>query len=138
MDVFSLIYKGIKGTMGFIADLITAPFKAAFKGIAWLWNNTVGKLSFKTPSWLPPPLGGKGFDVPDIPMLGAGGIVDSATLALIGESGAEAVIPLDKLGNYGGGITINVSGALDPSAVANQIRQILTRDQSRLGALSAL
>jgi hypothetical protein len=67
MDVFSLIYKGIKSTMGFIADLITAPFKAAFKGIAWLWNNTVGKLAFSVPSWVPG-IGGKGFDVPDIPM----------------------------------------------------------------------
>jgi hypothetical protein len=57
---------------------------------------------------------------------------------MIGEGGeSEAVIPLSKLGAMGG-ITINVSGALDPSAVANQIRQILTRDQSRLGALSAL
>ena len=74
-----------------------------------------------------------------IPRLAEGGIVTSPTLAMIGEGGeSEAVIPLSKLGNLGGGITINVSGALDPSAVANQIRQILTRDQSRLGALSAL
>jgi hypothetical protein len=137
MDVFSLIYKGIKSTMGFIADLITAPFKAAFRGIASLWNNTIGKLSFKVPGWVPG-IGGKGFDVPDIPMLASGGIVDSATLALIGESGPEAVIPLDKLGNYGGGITINVSGALDPSAVARQIRQLLTQDAARLGLVNPI
>jgi hypothetical protein len=74
-----------------------------------------------------------------IPRLAEGGIVTSPTLAMIAEGGeSEAVIPLSKLGNLGGGITINVSGALDPSAVANQIRQILTRDQARLGALSAL
>jgi hypothetical protein len=74
-----------------------------------------------------------------IPRLAEGGIVTSPTLAMIGEGGeSEAVIPLSKLGNLGGGITINVSGALDPSAVANQIRQILTRDQARLGAISAL
>jgi hypothetical protein len=74
-----------------------------------------------------------------IPRLSEGGIVTSPTLAMIAEGGeSEAVIPLSKLGNLGGGITINVSGALDPSAVANQIRQILTRDQARLGALSAL
>jgi hypothetical protein len=123
--------------MGFIADLITAPFKAAFRGIASLWNNTIGKLSFKVPGWVPG-IGGKGFDVPDIPMLASGGIVDSATLALIGESGPEAVIPLDKLGNYGGGITINVSGALDPSAVARQIRQLLTQDAARLGLVNPI
>jgi hypothetical protein len=73
-----------------------------------------------------------------IPRLAEGGIVTSPTLAMIAEGGeSEAVIPLSKLGAMGG-ITINVSGALDPSAVANQIRQILTRDQARLGAISAL
>ena len=42
MGVFSLIYNGIKSTMGFVAGVITAPFKAAFNGIASLWNNTIG------------------------------------------------------------------------------------------------
>jgi SLT domain-containing protein len=137
MDVFGLIYSGISSTMSFIANLIISPFKAAFNGIAKLWNNTVGKLSFTVPSWVPG-IGGKGFNVPDIPMLAAGGIVNSATLALIGESGPEAVIPLDKLGNMGGGVTINVSGALDPSAVARQIRQLLTQDAARLGLVNPI
>jgi hypothetical protein len=128
MEAFSLIYKGIKGTMGFIANLISAPFKAAFRAVAWLWNNTVGKLSFKTPSWLPPPLGGKGFDVPDIPMLAEGGIVTGPTLAMIGEGrGPEAVIPLSKLSSmgFGGGggnsITINVNGG-DPNSIVRALQ----------------
>jgi hypothetical protein len=33
----------------------------------------------------------------------------------------------------GGGTTINISGALDPVAVARQIREILDRDAQRLG-----
>ena len=37
--------------------------------------------------------------------MASGGIVSSATLALIGESGAEAVIPLDDLSSMGGGDT---------------------------------
>jgi hypothetical protein len=36
---------------------------------------------------------------------------------MIGEGGqSEAVIPLDKLGNMGGNITINVTGGLATSA----------------------
>jgi hypothetical protein len=111
INVFSIIYNGIKATMGFVADLITAPFKAAFRAVAGLWNNTVGKLSFTVPSWVPG-FGGKGFDVPDIPVLGDGGIVTSAQLAVIGEAGPEAVIPLSKLGSMGvggGGMTLNVN-----------------------------
>jgi hypothetical protein len=72
-----------------------------------------------------PGLGGKGFDVPNIPMLAEGGIVTSAQLAVIGEKGPEAVIPLSKLGDLGGmggGITVNVHGA-DPQAVVDALRR---------------
>lgn len=134
MGMFSLIYNGIKATMGFVADVITAPFKAAFRAVAGLWNNTVGKLSFSVPSWVPG-IGGKGFDVPDIPMLAEGGIVNSAQLAMIGEKGPEAVIPLSKLGSmgFGGGgsnITVNVMSA-DPNEVVRAL-QSYNRNVGRL------
>jgi len=119
MGVFSLIYSGIKATMGFVADVISAPFKAAFRAVASLWNNTIGKLSFSVPSWVPV-IGGKGFDVPDIPMLAEGGIVTGPTLAMIGEAGPEAVIPLSKMGGMGGGITVNVNGGISTSQEISQ------------------
>jgi hypothetical protein len=50
-----------------------------------------------------------------IPRLAEGGIVSSPTLALIGEAGPEAVVPLDRMGT-GGGVTINVTGGLATSA----------------------
>lgn len=77
-------------------------------------------------------------DIPSIPKLAEGGIVRSPTLALIGEAGPEAVIPLSGRNAPGAGVTINVTGALDPSSVAQQIRRILLQDQARLGTLSAL
>jgi hypothetical protein len=124
MNIFSLIYSGIKATMGFVSDAITAPFKAAFRAVAWLWNNTVGAFSFTIPSWVPLGLGGKSFDLPDIPMLAAGGIVTSPTLAMIGEAGPEAVIPLSKMGGMGGGggITVNVNGG-DPNSIVRALQQ---------------
>ena len=89
-------------------DAVYSAFKTVFNGIASIWNNTIGKLSFKVPSWVPG-IGGKGFDVPDIPMLADGGIVTGPTLAMIGEAGPEAVIPLSKSGMMGGNnITINM------------------------------
>ena len=122
MGVFSLIYNGIKSTMGFVAGVIAAPFKAAFKAVAGLWNSTVGALSFSVPSWVPV-IGGKGFDVPDIPMLAEGGIVTGPTLAMIGERGPEAVIPLNRAGGMGGGntVTINVNGG-DPMQVVKALQ----------------
>lgn len=94
---FSSVPDRIGSALGSVASKILAPFRAAFNGIASAWNNTVGRISFKAPSWVPG-IGGKGFSVPDIPMLAKGGIVTAPTLAMIGEGGqSEAVIPLDKL-----------------------------------------
>jgi hypothetical protein len=96
-------------------------YKGLFNAIAKAWNNTIGKLSFKIPSWVPG-LGGKGFDVPEIPELANGGLVMSPTLALIGEAGPEAVVPLDRMGQMGGNVTINVNGG-DPNAVVDALRR---------------
>jgi phage-related minor tail protein len=98
-----------------IASAIVNPFIVAFRAIAGLWNATVGKLHFSIPKWVPG-VGGKGFDVPNIPMLAEGGIVNRPTLAMIGEAGPEAVVPLNKGGL--GGVTIQINaGALMGSDV---------------------
>jgi hypothetical protein len=54
-----------------------------------------------------------------IPKLAEGGIVTKPTLALIGEAGPEAVVPLNRLGT-GGGVTVNVNGGLATSAEIGQ------------------
>ncbi len=56
-----------------------------------------------------------------IPKMADGGIVTGPTLAMIGEAGPEAVIPLSQMGNMGGsGVTINVTGGLSTSAEIGQ------------------
>jgi phage-related protein len=65
-DLFGKIGGMIGTALGGLADLITKPFKSAFNAIADLWNNTIGKLSFTFPEWIPG-LGGNRIDVPDIP-----------------------------------------------------------------------
>jgi hypothetical protein len=120
--VFDAITTGVKFSFDAIKTYFTAVlniYKSIFNGIASLWNNTIGKLSFSFPSWVPG-LGGKGFSVPNIPMLAEGGIVTGPTLAMIGEAGPEAVIPLSKMGGMGGGITVNVNGGLATSAEIGQ------------------
>jgi phage-related minor tail protein len=49
--------------------------------------------------------------------MAAGGIVTAPTLALIGERGPEAVIPLDRMkGGGSNNITVNVNGGISTSA----------------------
>jgi hypothetical protein len=90
----------IKSGLSTLLTILTTPFRLSFNAIAALWNNTIGRLSFTVPDWVPG-LGGQGWSVPDIPMLANGGIVTRPTLALIGEAGPEAVVPLSR-GGYGG------------------------------------
>jgi len=131
-SVFSVIQTVVEVSIGVIKgyfETLYNFYKGIFNGIAKLWNNTVGKLSFKVPDWVPG-LGGKGFDVPNIPMLADGGIVTSATLAMIGEKGPEAVIPLDRMSQMGGNnVTINVNGG-DPNAVVQALRTYMRQNGS--------
>jgi phage-related protein len=129
--VFSGIKVGFDFVVSYFKTLLTI-YKTIFNGIASLWNNTIGKLSFKVPGWVPG-LGGKGFDVPNIPMLAAGGIVTGPTLAMIGEAGPEAVVPLSRAGEFGMGggnnVTIHVNGG-DPNAVVEALRTYMFRNGS--------
>jgi hypothetical protein len=137
---FRNIVDSVFGALRFWINNVTIPalngllavFKTVFNGMAMLWNNSIGRLSFKFPSFVPG-FGGKGFDVPNIPMLADGGIVNRATLAIIGESGPEAVVPLSRAGEFGMGggnnVTINVNGG-DPNAVVDALRTYMFRNGS--------
>lgn len=141
-DGFKKVVDAVFGAMKWWISNVTIPaiqsllgvFKTVFNGIASLWNNTVGKIKFTIPGWVPG-IGGKGFDMPDIPMLANGGIVTGPTLAMIGEGrGPEAVIPLDRMGEFGMGgggttVNINVQGA-DPNAVVDALRTYMFRNGS--------
>ena len=113
------IPESIGMVLGGVADLITAPFRAAFNAIADLWNNTIGALSFKIPTWVPR-YGGKGFDVPDIPKLHDGGMFrapagSSEGLALL-RDGERVLTPEQQ-----GGISITINGNLDRGTLADLI-----------------
>jgi hypothetical protein len=57
----------------------------------------------------------------NIPGFADGGIVTGPTLAMVGEKGPEAIIPLSQLGSMGGGgVTVNVTGGLATSAEIGQ------------------
>jgi len=100
------VFSGIAGT-------ISGPWKAAFNGIANAWNNSVGRLSFTVPAWVPL-IGGKTFSAPRLPTFHRGGIVPGTPgqdVVAVLQAG-ERVIPRAQAqagaGGSAGGDVINV------------------------------
>lgn len=110
---------GIRTVFSSIVGFIKAPINAVIGGINSIFRRLNG---VTVPSWVPG-LGGVHPTFPMFPMLAKGGVVDSATMAIIGESGKEAVMPLEnntgwitnlagqlaERGGTGGGNTVNIS-----------------------------
>jgi TP901 family phage tail tape measure protein len=99
LGIWNGIISGIKGSINKIISIIN------------IFTGGMNKIGFKIPSWVPG-LGGKsfGFNIPQIPMLASGGIVKRPTLAMLGEAGPEAVVPLDKGLGSGNYVSVTITG----------------------------
>lgn len=119
-----------------VADAITAPFRYAFDGIKNLWNQTIGGFGFSIPSWVPG-VGGKSFK---IPYMAQGGIITRPTIAMLGEAGPEAVIPLRHGGadlvSGGSSVTINVYALTASAEVGRKVYESL-REYQRVSGKAA-
>ena len=148
-DSFVTAWEGIKNGVRPIVNAVLGYYNALISGVERAINAIAGAInsipSISIPSWVPK-FGGNKYSIPNIPnvsfpripMLADGGIVTRQTMAIIGEAGPEAVIPLNRLEDFGGGgdrIVINVTGALDPEGVARQIERILRDSQRRTGGV---
>jgi hypothetical protein len=133
----------IKSAFSGIWDGIKHAAQAALDVVRTAWNSTVGGKTLTIPSI--PAIGTfpgfPGFSY-DIPYLADGGIVRSPTLAMIGEAGPEAVVPLTRGRDYlgGGGEThvhVHLSGIVAGTKddVARAVVASI-RDASRRGTVS--
>jgi hypothetical protein len=109
----------VNTVIGFFAGMVNAAI-GAVNAIISAYNSIPLLPDLPKAPTVPVPQLGKTTNKPapgrmSIPRLADGGIVSSPTLALIGEAGPEAVVPLDRMGT-GGGVTINVTGGLATSA----------------------
>jgi phage-related minor tail protein len=92
---------------------------------------------------------GGGFDVFDperlgmtsggnIPKMATGGIVNSPTIAMIGEAGPEAVVPLSRMGSMGGAtVNVTINGSVTSEGdLVNAIRNALLQGQNNGQAIT--
>lgn len=123
---FLSIPQQIGNAFGWLGETLRNIAHTVATAIAWLWNNTFGNLSFDMPFGL----GRIEFPQLVVPALAAGGIVTGPTLALIGEAGPEAVVPLSHGSGYGLDRPIVIENVikLDRQVLAREIRKQNERD----------
>jgi len=131
---------------GIGTSLVTG-IKSAINVLIGVINTMLQGIDFSIdiPDWVPG-IGGKsvGIDMSgfSIPTLAKGGIVNKPTLAVIGEDGPEAVVPLSQRNNpngagMGGGtynITVNAGGITDRTdkrALAREIGNMIQQELAR-------
>ena len=119
----------LSGLGGIARDIVNAIIRLFNDEVLGTWNDlefSAFGVTIGTPN------------VPDIPELADGGIVTGPTLALVGEAGPEAVIPLDRAGAMGGGgptyqITVN-TGVGDAGLIGSEIVDAITAYERRNGS----
>jgi TP901 family phage tail tape measure protein len=147
-DSITAAWEGIKNAIRPIVNTVLGYYNALISGVERAINAIAGAInripSISIPSWVPI-FGGNKYSIPKIPevsfpripMMADGGIVTRQTMAIIGEAGPEAVIPLDRLdrmGSTGQVINLTVNGALDAEGTARTIIRVLEDAQRRSGA----
>ena len=137
-DLIDGIMDGLEAIGGFVSNLATTLSDAFVGAVKWALNNIViDPINWaieKAVDTLDVTLGPfVNFPKVDefIPRLAEGGIVTSPTLALIGEAGPEAVVPLDGNHSIGGPtyITVNVQGVS-----GEEVIEAIQRETQKRGA----
>jgi hypothetical protein len=99
---FSAAFSAIKN----VIKSIVAPFTGVINAISDAWNNSVGKLSWTIPKWVPG-IGGNTFSVPKLPRINLANFAEGGTvfpqeggvIARVAEAGRpERIEPLDPEG----------------------------------------
>ena len=142
MNAFSSLWGGVSDVTTSVWDGITGKIKGYANNIINIVNGIISAIN-SVASAGAAVTGVNISSIPTIPQLATGGIVTRPTLALIGEAGPEAVIPLSGGAKYGvganngqgsnqnisimQGATINVSGQADEQRFAKTISQELAR-----------
>ena len=75
---------------------------------------------------------------PGLPRMAEGGIVSKPTIAMIGEAGAEAVIPLYRMGSMCTTVNVNVAGSVISEGQLQSVIQDVLYNLNRTGAVTQL
>lgn len=119
IGAFSALWDGIKNVISAGIDVLVSMIKGVLNNIIVIINKVIGGLNKAITSANAIP-GVNVSTISQIPALAKGGIVTRPTLALVGEAGPEAVVPLSKAGGMGT-YNFNFNGPVSSKEVAMEM-----------------
>ena len=139
--VVRTVVNGVATYFEFMANAFITMINLVIKGINLIKPGkdigTLGAVSFGRMGGDSTGDGGSNPAGLDYKAMATGGIVTSPTMALIGEAGPEAVIPLNKAGGLGMNITVNAGLVSTPDQVGQDIIAAIQKAQRRSGTVFA-
>ena len=116
-DWFGGVFEGAKSAIETVwetlADIVKAPINILIDGLN-LFISGLNKIQI--PDWVPG-VGGKGLNIPKIPKLARGGILEAGQIGLLEGSGAEAVVPLENNKAWVAAVASALRGAMQSEGV---------------------
>jgi hypothetical protein len=113
---FTKAFEGLKKAVGGVWEGLKEVIKAPINACIELINNFIGKINgIKIPDWVPG-MGGTGvLNIPKIPRLATGGVLEQGQVGLLEGSGAEAVVPLHNNKRWISAVARDMDAALGGS-----------------------
>ena len=127
LDTFGGVWEGIVG-------LVKTPINAAIA----LINKFIGSVNgLKIPDWVPG-MGGTGIlNIPKIPELAEGGVLERGQVGLLEGSGAEAVVPLEHNKRWIDAVAEDMDGALGGGQTESLLRELIDLQRRTIRLLAA-
>lgn len=115
-NAFSNMWSNIANKCSGAFDTIKNSARNGINGLIGFLNKFISGINSNLSFNMPEALGGAhvGFSIPQVPMLARGGIVDQPTLAMVGEAGKEAVVPLENNMEWVQKMASSIASALLP------------------------
>ena len=124
----SNIFNGMKNIISNIWGGVVGIIKAPINTIIGLINGFIKGLNkVKVPDWVPG-VGGKGINIPLIPKLEQGGILEKGQIGLLEGNGAEAVVPLHNNKKWISKVADDMGNAIgtgDNNKIENKLDKVI-------------
>jgi hypothetical protein len=135
---FTKAWEGIVTAVGGVWEGIKTVIKTPINAAIGMINKFIGSINgIEIPDWVPG-MGGTGIlNIPMIPLLATGGVLERGQVGLLEGTGAEAVVPLEHNQRWISAVAKDMSGALGGGQTEALLRELIDLQERTLRAIAA-